>query len=158
MADSLRPSPPTRFRRRLSPVTTLAGEVLGTTVDAAVPLHSHHPALVLGTGTAEILLFVVLVLTGSVVVLAGLVVAVTAYVAFHLTDRRAVLARTAQGDVLLAAGRNGRPRSVLQPLPTMALPPASGVAAPVEAGGRRWWVDRSAYPLLRQAAALRPPR
>ncbi len=157
MADSVRPSRRSRFRRRLSPVTALAGDVLGTKVDAAVPLHSHHPALVLGTGMAEILLFVMLVATGSVIALAGLVVAVTAYAAFHLTDRRAVLARAAQGDVLLTAGRNGRPRSVLQPVPTTPLPPATGIAAPVEAGGRTWWVDRSAYPLLRQAAALTPP-
>ena len=59
--------------------------------------------------------------------------------------------------MLLAAGRNGRPRSVLQPVPPTSLPPAAGIAAGVEIGGRRWWVDRSAYPLLRQAAALTPP-
>ena len=146
------------LRRRLAPVTVLAGDVLGTAVQGAVPLHSHHPGLLLGSGLAEILLFALVVGTGSPAALAALVAAAVAYVALHLTDRRAVLARAAEGDVLLAAGRNGRPTAVLQPVPAAPLPAAAGMAAPVHAGGRRWWVDRSAYPLLRQAAALTPPR
>ncbi|MEO5678399.1 MAG: hypothetical protein ABIS47_01915 [Acidimicrobiales bacterium] len=68
-----------------------------------------------------------------------------------------MLARADQGDVLLGASRNGRPRSVLQPVAPASLPPATGIAAAVEVGGRRWWVDRSAYPLLRQASSLTPP-
>jgi len=158
VADTPRPSPPRRFRRRLSPVTVLASEVLGTAVEGAVPLHSHHPGLVLGLGVVEIVLFVLVVATGSTAALGALAVAATAYVALHLTDRRAVLVRAAEGDVLLAAGRNGRPVSVLAPVPATRLPAASGLAAAVDAGGRRWWVDRSAYPLLRQVTALTPPR
>ena len=158
MAGSSRSARRSWFRRRLAPVTTLAGDVLGTAVEGAVPLHSHHPGLLLGTGLAEILLFALVIASGAPAAMAALLVAAVAYVALHLTDRRAVLARAAEGDVLLAAGRSGRPTAVLQPVPATELPAPSGIAAPVEAGGRRWWVDRSAYPLLRQAAGLTPPR
>ncbi len=154
MPATSQPARHRRLQRRQAPVTLLAGDVLGTAVDAAVPLHSLHPALLVGAGLLEIVLFGALLVTGSVVVLVALVVAAAAYVALHLTDRRAVLALAPPGDVLLAAGRSGRPRVALHPVRTPRLPEGSGIAVPLEVGGRRWWVERSAYPLLRQAVGI----
>lgn len=154
MPATARPARHSRLRSGRASVNLLAGDVLGTTVDAAVPLHSLHPRLVIGAALVEIVLFALLIVTGSVVVLVALVATAAAYVALHLIDRRAVLALAAPGDVLLAAGRNGRPREAIHPVRRPRLPEGKGLAVPMDLGGRRWWVDRSAYPLLRQAAAV----
>ena len=157
---SVEPSRATRRRRlRRTPLAAQAAAVAGRSVTAAVPLHGLDPRLVNGAGLVEIGAFVALVVTGSAVALAVLVVASAAFVVLHLADRRAVLAVQDDGEAtVLSAGRNGRPVAVRTSTPHPPdLPEPAGLAASVHVDGTRWWIDRAAFPLLAAARAATPP-
>ena len=149
-----------RRRRRRIPLTAQAADVAGRSISAAVPLHRLDPRLVNGAGLVEIGMFATWVVTasgGALVLLAG---ASLAFVGLHLGDERAVLAVQDDGEAtILSAGRDGRPLGVRTSTPhPPTLPEPVGLAAPLRLDGVRWWVDRSAFPLLREArGATGPP-
>ena len=148
-----------RRQRQRVPLTAQAADVAGRSITAAVPLHRLDPRLVNGAGLVEIGAFVVLVATASGVALGVLGLASAVFVGLHLGDQRAVLALQDDGEAtILTAGRNGRPVAVRTSTPRPpTLPEPSGLAAPIRLDGVRWWIDRSAYPLLTTARAATPP-
>jgi hypothetical protein len=149
-----------RRRRRRIPLTAQAADIAGRSITAAVPLHRLDPRIVNGAGLVEIGTFVGWAVTASGVALGLLAGASVAFVGLHLGDQRAVLAVQDDGEAtVLNAGRDGRPVGVHTSSPSPpALPEPVGLAAPVHLDGVRWWVDRSAYPLLREArGATGPP-
>jgi hypothetical protein len=157
---SLGPSRGTRRRRRRrTPLAAQAADIAGRTIAAAVPLHRLDPRVVNGAALLEILAFVLVVITASGVAFAALGVASVVFVGLHLADQRAVLAVQEDGEAtILAAGRNGRPTAVRASTPhPPALPEPSGLAAALRLDGRRWWIDRGAYPLLVEARSATPP-
>ena len=147
-------------RRRRMPLTAQAADVAGRSVAAAVPLHKLDPRVVNGTGLVEIGVFVAVLVTGSAALLVPLAAVSVAFVGLHFSDRRVVLAVQDDGEAtILNAGRDGRPVGVRTSTPRPpVLPEPSGLAASLRLDGARWWVDRSAYPLLAEArAATGPP-
>ena len=160
----LRPVEPSRGtrrrRRRRLPLTAQAADVAGRSITAAVPLHRLDPRLVNGAGMVEIAMLVGWIVTASGTAMGLLAGASAVFVGLHVADERAVLAVQDDGEAtILAAGRNGRPVAVRTSTPRPpTLPEPVGLAAPLRLDGVRWWVDRAAYPLLREArSATGPP-
>jgi hypothetical protein len=141
-------------RRRLG-LTGGASKLLGTTVASVVPLQRHNPALVLAASLAELAALGALVGTGSLPALLALVVVSILLVVVMFTNTRKVVALTGKGNVLLSASLRGWPTGVLGPAPrNLDLPPPAGLGVRVELAGETWWVDRSAFRLLRRARAI----
>jgi hypothetical protein len=68
-----------------------------------------------------------------------------------------VIALTDRGNVMLSASMRGWPTGVVGPAPRrLALPAPGGVGVKVEIDGTAWWIDRSAYRLLRLARSTEP--
>jgi hypothetical protein len=138
-------------RRRLG-LTGGASKLLGTTVASTVPLQRHKPSLVLGASLAELAALAALVATGSLAAMLALVAASVALVVVMVTNTRTVVALTDKGNVLLSASLRGWPTGVAGPAPRkLDLPPPAGLGVRVEIAGETWWVDRSAFRLLRRA-------
>jgi hypothetical protein len=132
-----------------------AAELLGVPVSAAVPLQRHNPRLVLAVSLAELAALAVLIATASLSALALLVAVSLALALVSATNQHRVLAITAHGHVALSASARGWPRAVVGPVPgDLELPDPRGVGQPVDIGGVRWWVDRSAFAQLRHARGL----
>ncbi len=138
------------------PLTAQAADVAGRSIAAAVPLHRLDPRLVNGAALVEIGAFAAMVVTASGAALGVLGLASVAFVGLHLADHRSVLAIQEDGEAtILSAGRDGRPIAVRTSTPhAPTLPEPTGLAAAVRLDGARWWVDRSAYPLLVQAKTV----
>jgi hypothetical protein len=138
-------------RRRLG-LTGGASKLLGTTVESAVPLQRHNPSLVLAASLAELAALGTLVATGSLVAMSALVVVSVLLVVVMMTNTRNVLALTGKGNVRLSASLRGWPTGVVGPAPrTLDLPAPAGLGVRVDIAGETWWIDRSAYRLLRRA-------
>jgi hypothetical protein len=137
------------------PLTAQAADVAGRSIAAAVPLHRLDPRLVNGAAVVEIAAFVTMVVSATGAAFGGLALASAAFVGLHLADHRSVLAIQEDGEAtILSAGRDGRPLAVRTSTPhAPTLPEPTGLAAAVRLDGVRWWVDRSAYPLLVEARA-----
>jgi len=142
-------------RRRRVGAGAAASEMLGIQVSTALPLQRHPPVVVLAISVAEIAALAFLILTGSIVGLALLVLVSLVLLIVDATNRHRVLAFTSQGHVALAASKKGQPRAVIGPLPgPLALPEPAGLGGPVQIDGVTWWVDRSAFRFLRDAREL----
>jgi hypothetical protein len=141
-----------RARRKRAPLVALAGAIAREPVELAIPVHRRDPARLTVAGAAEIGAFVMVLLTGSVLALVVLVVALVAFVGLTLADRRAVVALgTDRRGALLDGGRTGRPTRILGPAEVREIPSEpTGLSTPLTVNGERWWVDRSAYPSLRR--------
>jgi hypothetical protein len=138
-------------RRRLG-LTGGASKLLGTTVAATVPLQRHNPSLVLAASLAELAALAALVATGSLAALLALVIVSIALVVVMVTNTRKVVALTGKGNVLLSASLRGWPTGVVGPAPrNLDLPAPAGLGVKVEMAGETWWIDRSAFRLLRRA-------
>jgi len=138
-------------RRRLGLIGG-ASKLLGTTVVSTVPLQRHNPSLVLAACLVELAALAALVATGSLGAMLALVVASIALVVVMVTNTRKVVALTGKGNVLLSASLRGWPNGVVGPAPRkLDLPPPAGLGVRVEIAGETWWVDRSAFRLLRRA-------
>jgi hypothetical protein len=153
--EFLRPSMPrTRGRRRRLGVTAASAKVLGTSVEAAVPLQRHSPSLVLAVCTAELVALAILILTGSLAAFAALVAISVVLVLVVATNQRRILCVTRQGNVLLLASTTAWPIAVAGPVAgELRLPEPSGLGAAITIEGRNWWIDRSAYQALAKARA-----
>jgi hypothetical protein len=141
-------------RRRLGLIGG-ASKLLGTTVAAAVPLQRHNPALVLAASLAELAALGALIATGSLVAMSALVVVSILLVVVMVTNTRNVLALTGKGNVLLSASMRGWPAGVVGPAPRdLDLPAPAGLGVRISIAGESWWIDRSAYRLLRRAREI----
>ena len=126
--------------------------MLGTPVSAAIPLQRHNPLIVLTASVAEILGLVGLIATGSLAAIGVLLVLSALLVVVAATNTRRVLVLTGKGNVMLAASVSGRPEGVVGPVPRqMPIPEPVGFGVSLDVAGARWWVDRSAFRLLRRA-------
>jgi hypothetical protein len=142
-----------RHRTRHQPLVASAAAIAREPVTRAIPVHRHNPAIQTGLGLVEIGAFAALVVTGSVVALVVLVVALVGFLVAYLTDVRAVVALGPDGrGALLAAGRSGRPTAVIAPAVLEETPPAAptGLSAPLRLNGTTWWIDRSSYGALEE--------
>jgi len=138
-------------RRRLG-LTGGASKLLGTTVASTVPLQRHKPSLVLAASLAELAALAALIATGSLAAMLALVAFSIALVVVMVTNTRKVVALTSKGNVLLSASLRGWPTGVVGPAPrNLDLPPPAGLGVKVEIAGESWWIDRSAFRLLRRA-------
>jgi hypothetical protein len=142
------------------PLSAQASDVAGRTITAAVPLHRLDPRLVNGAGVVEIGAFVALLVVASPLALLLLALASAVFVVLHVADQRAVLAIQSDGEAtVLSAGRDGRPVAVRPATARLSEPPAlpepAGLAASLHLDGKRWWVDRSGYPMLVEARRAR---
>jgi hypothetical protein len=140
-----------RHRERRRPLVARAAAIAREPVTRAIPVHRHNPAVQTCLGLVEIIAFLVLFVTGSVVALVVLVLAAIGFLAAYAVDIRAVVALDDEGrGALLAAGRAGRPSKVIAPAildePLPAAP--GGLAAPLRLNGTTWWVDRSSFGAL----------
>jgi hypothetical protein len=140
-----------RHRRRRQPLVAQAAAITREPVTRAIPVHRHNPAIQTCIGLVEIVAFAALVLTGSVIALVVLGVALAGFLAAYASDSRAVVALSAdERGALLTANRAGRPSAVVapasldEPLPTAP----RGLAAPLHLNGTTWWVDRSSFGAL----------
>jgi hypothetical protein len=138
-------------RRRLG-LTGGASKLLGTTVAATVPLQRHNPSLVLAISLAELAALAALVVTGSLLAMSALVGVSILLVVVMVTNTREVLAVTGKGNVMLSASLRGWPTGVVGAAPrNLDLPAPVGLGVRVNIAGELWWIDRSAYRLLRRA-------
>jgi hypothetical protein len=136
-------------------VASGAAELLGVPVSAAVPVQRRHPGVMLAAALAELVAFVLLVVTASLAALALLAVVSLMLLALSAANRHRILAITAQGNVALSASARGVPRAVVGPLPRdLSLPEPAGVGQPLVIEGVTWWVDRSQFGRLRHARGL----
>jgi hypothetical protein len=154
--EFLRPSiPRTPGRRRRLGVTAGCANLLGTSVDAAVPLQRHSPPLVLAVCAAELVAAAGLILTGSLGAFAAVVALSVVLVLVVATNQRRILCLTRQGNVLLLASTTAWPTAVSGPVEGQPLlPEPRGLGAAVTIDGRTWWIDRSSYQSLARARAV----
>jgi hypothetical protein len=133
-------------------VTAASAKVLGTSVDAAIPVQRHPPALVLAVSLAELLAVAVLILTGSLAAFAAVVAMSAVLVVVAATNQRRIVCVTRQGNVLLLASTTAWPIAVAAPIEgELRLPEPGGIGAAITLEGRTWWIDRSAYQSLTAA-------
>jgi cell division protein FtsW (lipid II flippase) len=126
--------------------------LLGHRVVVAVPLQSQHPALVLALALAELAALAALMVTANLGAFVALVLLALALVVLAAVNRHRVLALSATGMVMLTASVTGRPLVLLGPAPAdLVLPEPSGLEAAVQLQEQTWFVDRSAFPRLREA-------
>jgi hypothetical protein len=128
--------------------------VLGTSVEAAVPLQRHSPSLVLAVCTAELVAVAILILTGNLAAFAALVAISVVLLLVVATNQRRILCVTRQGNVLLLASTTAWPIAVAGPVSEeLRLPEPGGLGGAITIEGRTWWIDRSAYQSLAKARA-----
>jgi hypothetical protein len=154
--EFLRPSMPrTRGRRRRLGITAGSAKVLGTSVEAAVPLQRHSPSLVLAVCTAELVTVAILIVTGSLAAFAAVIAMSVVLVLVVATNQRRILCLTRQGNVLLLASTTAWPIAVAGPVAEeLRLPEPGGLGAAITLEGRTWWIDRSSYQSLANARTV----
>ena len=128
---------------------------MGAPVGVAFPVQRHSPKWVMLACAAEIGALGLFALTASFPALGVLVLAALVLTALAATNRRLVLAVAADGLMVLAATRRGRPVAPIGPAPkSTLLPEPAGFGVSVDLDGRIWWIDRSSFARLRRAREL----
>jgi hypothetical protein len=142
-------------RHRRSGIPAAAAKVLGTSLEAVVPLQRHPPRLVLAASVAELMALGALITTGAAAAMAALVACSTVLLAVVFTNTRRVLVITTKGNVILTASTSGWPNGVVGPAEqSLQLPAPVGIGVPMTVGTSTWWVDRSSYYWLKRARSL----
>jgi hypothetical protein len=153
--DFLRSSTPrTRGRRFRLGLSGAAAKLLGTTVDAAIPLQRHPPLVILVVSVAELLALAGLIITGSLIAMLILLAISAVVVILVATNKRQILVITRQGNILLSASHTAWPNGVVGPADRTLLPEPKGVGVPFVVAGQTWWIDRSSYRSLTKARAV----
>jgi hypothetical protein len=146
---------PALGRHHRAGIPAAAAKVLATSVDAVVPLQRHPPSVVLAASVAELAALGVLIATGAVAAMIGLVACSAALIAVVFTNTRRVLVITTKGNVILTASASGWPNGVDGPVESsLRLPAPAGMGVTMTVGATTWWIDRSSYRWLDRARSI----